>query len=241
MTQENVNVAPTSVLDSLVGPGKKFADAESLAKGKADSDAFIVTLQREKAEALDLAARQDTRIKSLESKISILDRLAVTPDSGTQTVTVQNQTPTEPQFKGLTEEDVLKVVEKRDLNARQLANKQTVDVALTKVFGADAANKVRGRLAELGVDPTEFNQLAVSSPNGAFALLQIDPNATQGSTTYRGTGHDPTSINGRPEVRNSSWYEAKKREMGALKFMKDTRLMIQRHNDMVALGDGWDN
>lgn len=243
MTQntETAVTPTTSVLDSLVGNGKKFSDAEALARGKQEADSFIETLKQEKAEALRLVAQQDGRLKALEGKLSLLDRLNVNPNSIPDPVIVQPQTPSTPMTPGLTEEDVLKVFEKRELNARQQKNKVEVDIGLIKAFGANAADQVRARCAQLGIEVSEFNQLAVSSPKSAFALLDINPNAAPGTTVYRGTGSDPSSVSNRAEVRNSSWYEAKKAEMGPVKFMKDSKLMIQRHRDMIALGDGWDS
>jgi hypothetical protein len=239
-TTDQGTTPQTSVLDSLVGDGKKFNSAEALARGKQEADAFIETLKREKQEALDLVARQDTRIKTLESKSSILDRLS-NPDTTVNQTDVQNQTPLQPSAKGLTEEDVLKVVEKRDANAAATKNKTVVDAGLVKVFGANAADEVRKRCSELGVDPQTFNQLALTSPQAAFALLNINPNAAQGNTTYTGSGRDVTLVNGKPQVRNNAFYEALKKQMGPLKFMRDSGLMVQRHRDMEALGDSWDS
>src|SRR5688572_12541162 len=72
-----------SILEQLVGEGKKFADAEALAKCKAESDAFIETLKREQAE---LRRELDTRL-SLED---FLDQQKATPAAGTPSTPASN-------------------------------------------------------------------------------------------------------------------------------------------------------
>lgn len=243
MTDPNANPNPgvvTSALDSLVGAGKKFADPEALARGKVEADSFIETLKREKQEAVQLATELQREKAKLEGKLSILERLERQPSSNSETPLTPQVPNPEPPLKGLTEEDVLKVVEQSKNAERMARNKSEVDAVLAKQLGADAPAYLAQKAAELGIDKASLNQLALTSPNAFYSMIGINPNPSTGNTRYvpSGPGATPSASK---EIRNNSYYEKLKKEMGVLPFIRDVGLQQQRHRDMQALGDAWDS
>jgi hypothetical protein len=245
MTQETTNQTQdvvTSALESLVGPGKKYADQEALAQSRLKADAFIGTLTVENRELRTLANQQDARLQKLESQLAILSGT----NSNDSPVTPVNQTSTqktgvsaEPQRSSLTEEDVLKVVERSKREEAQNRNKAEVDAVLIKQFGAEASNVLAQKAAEFGMSKEALYQIAVTSPNAFYQMIGTNPKAQVSNTTYVPRG-SVTPINNSEPIRNNAYYEAKKREMGVLKFINDRSLQLQRHKDMERLGDAWE-
>lgn len=226
----------TSPLEALVGPDKKFQSVEDLARGKLEADNYITKIVDENKQLRTVVTAQDRRLASLESKLSILDRLETPPNTGNPGVPVQQSQPQTPAAPSLTEEDVLKLVEQRDVNAKAQANKVEVDQTLNKVLGANAAGFVLQKAAELGVTPAYLHNLALTSPKAFYATLGIDTNANQGGTMHKG-GIRPTAPSA--EVRNEAWYTAKKNEVGIKKFVMDKELQKQMWRDMDTLGDAF--
>jgi hypothetical protein len=242
MTDPNTNstqTIATSVLDTLVGPGKKYADAETLAKSRLDADNYIETLKTENKELRGLVTEQDTRLHKLESKVSILDRLNVNTSGTVDNDGSQNGNQPEPKVVGLSEDDVIKVVENRERDALALANKREVDNTLNKLFGAEAAGFLLQKAADLGVDPSELKSLALKSPKMFYNTLGINPNAKPGSTTYVGN-QSSTSQSTTEPVRNHAYYEGLKKKMGVKAFFLDRGLQAQRMRDLSQLGEAWD-
>lgn len=238
----NAPVAPTpptgSALDALVGSDKKFASVEDLAKGKLQSDQFIEQLKNELRDVRNIVATQDRQLATLNSKFSILDRLEGNPNPNSNQPVAPNPTPEPPVVQGLTEADVLKLVERRDANAVAAQNKRDVDATLTKTLGDKAASFVLQRAAELGMEPKALHDLALKSPKAFYSVLGIEPNAPQSASVYQGSGRgQPVGV--APEVRNNSWYQAKKNEMGIKAYVKDTKLQQQLHRDLENLGDAF--
>lgn len=228
--------AVTSALETLVGPDKKFGTAEDLAKGKLESDTYIKTLERETASLRALVTQQDQRVQKLEAKSSILDRLEPNPNPDNQTVVTTQKL--EPQVTpGLTAEDVLELVEQRDVNRTATQNKSEVDAVLAKQFGADAVAVVQAKARELGMTAKELANIGFRSPKAFYSMLGIDPNATQSGTLYNGSGRSgPTN---KVEVRNKAHYDAIQAKVGVKAFILDRNLQSQLHKDMTQLGEAF--
>lgn len=239
-TDPTTNVTPpvvTSALDTLVGADKKFATPEDLARGKLEADAFIEKLKQEARDLRNLVVQQDQRLGKLEAKSSILDRLETNPTTGNQPVVTTPQP--EPQVThGLTKDDVLELVEQRDVKRTADQNKREVDGVLHKQFGDQAVAAVRQRAAELGMSQADLAAVALRSPKAFYSMLGIDPNATQTGTLYAGTGRQgPTNTQG--EIRNKAYYDSIQKKMGTKAFIMDRRLQSELHKDMNALGDAF--
>lgn len=235
----NSSTTATSALDALVGPGKKYADAETLAKSRLDADNYIANLTKENKELRGLVTEQDTRLHKLESKVSILDHLNVSSRNVDNDDSQNNDQQPAPKVVGISEDDVIKVVENRERDLRALANKREVDNTLGKLFGAEATGFLIQKAAELGVDPSELKDLALKSPKMFYNTLGINPNAKPGSSTYVGNQSTNVQSNSEP-VRNNAYYEGVKKKMGVKAFFMDRGLQAQRMRDLAQLGEAWD-
>jgi hypothetical protein len=155
-----------SFLEQLVGDGKKFADAEALAKGKHESDAFIETLKREQAE---LRRELDTRL-SLEE---FLDQQKTTPASGTP-ITPEGKSGAE-NVESLSKEQIATIV--RDAlihektNATQSENLAYARQELIKQYGSGYADKLNKVAASLDLDKDFLNNMAATKPKAFLRLV----------------------------------------------------------------------
>jgi hypothetical protein len=239
----NVNVT-TGALAELVGETKKFKTTEDLAKGKLESDAFILKVTDENKELRAHLAAMDDRQKELERRVEFASRTSTTSGdtsnangnpAGTQTQANGNQS-----TKSLSTEDVLRIVEENKTQERLNENLRNVDARLTKEFGADAKDLILRKAAELGLPKEYLIQVAQTSPNAFFNMIGLVESSSRNvgmSSTAAGVRSIPASSNN--GVRNSAFYEKLKKEMGTMKFIQDRGTQVQMHKDMQELGDNW--
>lgn len=238
MTDVTTTVVQTSALDSLVGDGKKFASVEDLAAGKLKADTHISRLEDETKVLRKELTDAVNELTQMRNKVSILDRLSGNPNPDPNKTVVQ--TPTvqpEPKVVGLSEEDVVKVIESRDNKKASERNKAEVDATLAKLFGNDAKGFLVQKARDLDMTPEELVGTALRSPKAFYNMIGVDPNPRTSGTTYVGNRHLPANPN--EPVRNNAYYEGLKSKMGVRAFIADKSLQNQRYRDMEALGDAW--
>lgn len=180
-------------LEDLVGEGRKYADANELAKALAHSQNHIsnleLTQKRFESEA-ERMERLEKMVENLGTNAPNSDPV-VTPTSGSEV-----QTPTEPKespesvdFEKLISEKFgsLRAQEQADANA------QKVRETMVNAFGdEDEARKFHAkRLNELGMSAEELDKLASKNPTAALKLLEVP--------TKQDTPAKPTLFN-RPKV-----------------------------------------
>jgi hypothetical protein len=227
------------VFEQLVGPGKKFDTQEALARGKQESDQFIEKVLAEKREALDLAQRLAQENDSLKVKASILDRINPQNPAGNQSGTQgTNPTPASTPAVGLSAEDVVKLIESSKQHESAQANIRTADAALIKSLGSDAPAFVKQRATEMGMDVQDLYKVATKSPQAFLNMLGINPNQASAAGGMYNPGR-PGPNGNNPEIRNEAYYNKLKTQMGVLKFVQDSRVQVQMHKDMQALGDSY--
>ena len=231
----NTNSNTTGALESLVGPGKKFADAEALAKGKAESDAFITKLVDEKRTLEQEALRLQNENLKLKARSSILNQL----DDSDNDNDNNTQTKVTPDVKGLSPEDVAKMIKNDKLEERKLANQREVDAVISRVLGDKAKEVLTAKAGELGLTPEALVDLAKDNPRLFYASVGINPNATTTNSSMYQPGNSSVDSNSQP-VRNKAFYDKLQKDMGTLKFIRDSKLQVQLHKDAQALGDKWD-
>lgn len=234
--------SPTGVFAELVGEGKKFRDAEALAVGKKESDNFVDVLKGENKELREVVVDLAAKVEKLTEKASFMSKISSPSGNGQE----NNQPPSQPTttqtnqtVAGMTAEDVLKLVEQREVNTRKAGNLQAVEATLVNQFGAEAKGFLTLKAQELGLSIEELLQTAQRSPNAFYQLVGIQ--TTNGTRNASLTAHMQTTTKGGtppgPEVRNQAWYDKKKKEMGSWKYVSDTALQVQRAKDMRLLGD----
>jgi hypothetical protein len=239
MTIEN----QTTVLETLVGEGKKFKTQEDLAKGKVEADAFIVTLQnqiKEIAEELskaNVSAERKTTLENLMSSLTNTTKQPVETKTGNQPQEPSNQSGT-----SLSHDDVVKIVEAREREAVKARNLANALAPVRKLYGEKTDEVLAAKAASLGLTVETLQNLAAQSPAAFLNIVGV--NARDNSTRPMAT-HSSVNVAGGNDgddssVHNKAYYDNLRSQMGALKFVNDSKLQLQRHKDMMALGDAWD-
>lgn len=191
----------SSFLEQLVGDGKKFADAEALARGKAESDAFIETLKREQAELR----------KELETRLSLeefLDKqkqepVAKQPDTPSGNPGAEND-------ERLSKEQIAAIV--RDAlihektNATQTENMTYVRNELIKQYGSGYTDKLAKVAASLELDKQFLNDMAASKPKAFLKLVaqELKEPVTPVAPPRSSVRTDRTQVSG---LKNKAYYD----------------------------------
>lgn len=223
-------------LEELVGEGKKFKDVGSLAKGKAEADAYIETLTRK----LDALSEEVNKRKTAEEIADQLRSQMAGRSSSSQEV---YQPPVENENDGqnkLSMADIEKLVEERLKKDKELSKAQqnvnTVNERLVKEYGASAPKVLQDKAVELGVSVEYLKQQAQVSPQVFFNLVglsgqkQVQANFVPPQSSMNTASSEPSGT-----VRNKSFYDKLYRENPHLR--SDSKTTIQEHRDAVRLGE----
>lgn len=219
-------------LAELVGDGKKFRTVEDLAKGKAESDRFIATLQAQLDEA---RTEVQKRIALEELKTAILERDNNNPQhtppgqSDTSKTQVDADSIEELVNKKLTEAEATKV---------KNANEATVANTLTNVWGDNARAELAKAGAAIGMSLKELQELGQRNPQALFKLIGVgnQPVANGGVVprSSERTGND--NLNGE---RTKAYYD--KLKTSDPKAYWDKRTQIQMNKDAMRLKERFFN
>jgi len=190
---------PDSYLDELVGEGKKFSDAEALARGKWESDRFIEQLQAETATLrADLASRAN--LETLVSKIGETGKGASTP---AENHSAEERLPITPEAI----KDIIKnvITEDKVLSTRD-ANLSYCEGELRKSYGDGYVSKLREVTKSLGLTEKYVDDLAATAPKALLALVnanapqKVDVSAPKGSV-FSG------NFNGKTATKDWAYYQ----------------------------------
>lgn len=230
-----------SVLEELVGEGKKFSTAEDLAKGKKESDAFIETLKSENGELRTLVTTLGTKHDELASKVDFLSKLNGKPNGNPNGS--EPKTPDTKQDKGLTADDVSNMLIQREAAQRAQVNEAAVNEVLVKQFGAEAKKFMTDKAGELGMSFDELQKIAQRSPSAFYNMVGVNPSGSKGNLNITSNSHSSkgTPSEGDNAVRGRAYWEKKRQEVGSWKFATNRELNVQMHKDMRDLGDRWDS
>lgn len=219
-------------LEEYVGEGKKYANAEELAKSRAHADAHIARIEDEQKRLREELA---TRL----SYQDFLDQIKSMPLNSQQTPPADDQ----PGDKSvLKPEEIERLVDQRlqtaEANRTANQNINTVVTKLQEVYGPNYAQHLKRQAAELGMSEQEVNTLAGRNPKALLKLLDVGeqkhtnifqaPPRTQSttlpSTQKRGDSYyekirkeDP-NLYWTPQVQNELFASLK--ELGAEEFYK---------------------
>lgn len=220
-------------LEELVGEGKKFSDAEALAKGKAESDNYIKNLEARFDEFRTDYERVLEENKAAPSLRELLDQLKTSqqraPDRlPTQQLEEVKQQPSlnPDQFQSLFNE----TLEKHEVQKQQRQNFDTVQEKLAERFGSNAQSVLKQQAKELGLTPQRVNELAKESPQAFFRVMGLDEKPVQETfmapprSTQRSDNFSPKN-----QTRNWSFYEKMRKENP--KLYHDPKTHVQMHKD----------
>jgi hypothetical protein len=224
----------TAVLESLVGEGKKFQSVEQLAEAKLQSDQYIEKLKG------DLAAVQ---AQAGSGNAEALDRI-LAEIKNNQSVTTQTTTSSDTSNQSgaaLTEDKIVAIIERREKQRVATQNTETAMAQVRKVHGSKSEEFLAKLATETGTSVDELKAIAARSPAMFLKVADLDrtTQGTQTSTSSVNSQALKTSVNSDGSVRDKTFYDAKMKEMGSKKFVFDSALQVQMHEDMKRLGDAW--
>jgi hypothetical protein len=212
----------------LVGEGKKFKDANALAKSKLASDSHILKIESENAQ---LRQELKTRL-TLEE---FYDQVKNKPSPSTPPPTEQD----EPERTEFSVEQIDSLVDKRfqeRLTVEQQKNNLAyVTQEVAKKLGPNYKKLMADRAKEVGEAPENLTHLAMTKPK-LFLELMVPSVGTTNipglPRTQLDTGKMAFENNA---VRNQSYYQ-KLRQTDRKRY--DSRnVQIQMHKDAMALGE----
>lgn len=229
-----------SALEELVGEGKKFADAEALAKGKKESDNFIEQLKQEKQEALDAlgeATKEGDKTKTLADLVEAVQAAQKAEGDG-------NQPLSEEDFQ----EKVRTIVKGDSDTATRDSNREKGNaLVLQKVNGNVEAAKlyVTERAKALGTTPAKLRELSEDSPDIFAKAMELDtstaPTGTAQLPNVNTNNLDPVVTEEVEGHKTKAFYDRKKKEMGVVKYLDDHALQNAMMADAIALGERFSN
>jgi hypothetical protein len=164
--------------EELVGEDKPFKTNQDLAKAKAESDAFIENLKNENKALRQQAAEQIT-MKEFLTKLETAPKV-----KGDDNVNNQNTNGNQPNDENnnnnnnnartISEEDIVRVLETREITKTKANNLNTVKEVLQKVWGSNYAATLQAKVSEMGVSQDFLDNMAATSPRAFLKLLDVE-------------------------------------------------------------------
>jgi len=220
-----------SVIEELVGEGKKFKTVDDLARGKMESDKFISTLQSELAELRTELGKQEYS----KELLSQLQNKAQNSNSGNESVGKEagNTNPA-----NLSEKDVEALVAKH-LKAEESKrtaseNIQKASSALTKAFGEKTQEVLKAKTLELGLSMERMQEMAAESPTALLTLMGVNQTSNSNNSNLPKNQVNTTNFSNSTEERDFSYYQKLRRENKQKYFSPDVQRQMWK--DMERLG-----
>lgn len=223
--------------EELVGEGKKYADADAVAKAIVEKDNFIEQLKREKA-----AQREEilSRPPAVDRTQEILDQLEALKrrEPITEAPHTSPRDPVE-ETKGLSLDDIEKVIQKREARIQAQTNVNIVKQKLLEQFGDNYGTAVKALAEKNGLSPEALDNLAAQSPQ--LVLNLVGQAKTErgfvppASTVQPKDGFVPTSGGHKPR----SWWNTLKAQDKTSYFSKE--MEMRQYKDAMALGEAFED
>lgn len=232
------NSDTSNPLETLVGEDKKFKTVEDLAKGKLESDAFILQLQeenRQKDEELQKRKTAEEIVAQIQDQRS---QLTLTNQSNSEA----NQ-PAKPEItKEDLEQKVQEVVAQQETQRRVQQNVTQVAEKLVAVYGdEDKANAfVKQKAQELQVPIDYLQDVAARSPQAFYKLVELQESVNAPSRPTQGdvnTQAFRAANPNAPKANTYKWYQTLRRENPAA--YKSDKIQMQMHTDALRLEDAF--
>lgn len=182
-------------LSEMVGEGKKYKDANELAKAYAHLNAHTQVIQREnrdyRTQEQDLISKQKTleenmqkimeklSSQTIQTNVTPQDGKPVSPAAVTQPP-VQQSTLGPSDLKRL----VSDVIKEEATQAQRKANLDAVNAKAIETYGSlEKANEVvQQKAAEMGLQLNDFAEVAMKSPKAFFELIGVKPQSNSVET-----------------------------------------------------------
>lgn len=235
--QNNQAPSISSYRELLVGEGKKFADDESVAKGKYESDNYIKILEQrlDERESDNKKLREaNTSQANMQELIDQYKQLLATKSENTQQASGVTEKPFDPkELKSM----ITSELQQHEAVRREQDNFNTVRNKLKEEFGDNYPTILKQKMETLGLSDSRLNELARSEPTFLLKSLGVGEQG-QRESFQAPPRSDLRSDNFKPrgaEKRTWSYYQKMRKENPSLYERKSTA--VQMHNDAIALGD----
>lgn len=222
-------------LEDLVGEGKKYATPEAVAKAVVEKDNFIEQLKRETAALREEMAARTTATDRTQEILDQLEALKNRPVTEIQPTPVVERT----EVKGLSLEDVEKVIQQREARLQADRNVNAVKAKLVEQFGDRYGEALKQIADKNGLTPADLDDLAARSPQAVLNLVvQTKPAqmVTPPDTTVRPVGgFAPTADGHKPR---SWWNDFKAKDKAAY---LSREMQMRQYKDAMALGEAFED
>jgi hypothetical protein len=206
---EPVTIEDKNYLEDLVGEDKKFKSVEDLAKGKAESDAFIRKLQEENE-----GMRQELKTRiSLQEFMDKQEQMRKNesansvPENTTSESSAETKTTNQSNFKP---EDIEKLLEKKLAEREQQSNTQRNMAAvvnrLKEVWGPNYTAELRKQAREIGVGEEFLTDIARTQPSAFFKLINVEAKSNVTDAPPRSVTNSAATMGSQDGVKNMSYY-----------------------------------
>lgn len=230
-------------LERMVGEGKKFKDAEALARGKFESDNHIQNLERQLSELRQDLSKDEKVNELLELVRSQSNQgTAETPNRGDESGKEGDGTNPNETSSGLTEEQLRALIEstvsERESTTKRQDNLSQVDEVLEKQYGSKASEFVRNKSKELGMSIKELEDMAARNPTAFFRLTDVKAEPRSQSTVVGG-GRSSETEAGKSggQRKNFNYYQEMRRNNRKLYYSPSTQ--HEMHREAEAQGESF--
>lgn len=197
-TETPVSDGEKKYFEELVGEGKKFSDAEQLAKSKAASDAFIEQLKKEN-EGLRGELSERLAVEKFVDQVAGKTQTQVQPTPSSTNVAPAHQQASEGSQGEITTEDLSKLVEQAINQKMSEAQKQAnVNQAMTQAqrkYGENYKRELSQKAQELGLGTEFLASIAEQNPQTFNKLMGLEDVSSTAQQTQASTEqvHTPGS------------------------------------------------
>ena len=222
-----------SILDALVGEGKKYASLEELAKGKAEADSFIDKLKDENSD-LRKQAEEKTTIMDLMEAFKSLNQ---EQESNSESVT--------PLDDEVLQGKLEQMIKEREAKRTSEANRtEAMKLVSEKLNGDEKAVDlfVQQKALQLGMEADKLWSLSEESPAGFAQIIGLESQPTQQVTPMALPHQNTEAVSSGPSMevdgfKTKNWFDQQRREMGNKKFINDSTIQRRMIESREKLGD----
>jgi hypothetical protein len=218
---------PAPKLEDFLGEDKKYKTQDDVARAIVEKDNFIEKLKSENAQLRATPAPAVDRSQEILDRLEALNRPA-TPQP-------EPSEPARAEVKGLSEDDVLRLLNERDQKRLAQQNVDTVKEELNQKFGPQYGQVLKSLADKMGVSTSFLETVAAQSPAAFMKLLdgaQTEPYVAAPTSAVSAT-FTPSPSGAKPR----SWY-VKLRETDKAKY-SSAAVQTQMMKDAMELREAF--
>lgn len=236
---QSANIDPDkNYLEELVGEGKKFQSAAELARGKAESDAYIKVMEvRQDELRADYLRLRDEQTAGAKLQ-DLIDQMQGAQQNNT-TRTKQVEDERTPEFDEAKLDTLLETkFQQRETKRRQEENYSLVKSKLKERYGANYGSVLKDQIDSLGLTSDTLEALAKNNPLVLIRTLGLDtePQRDNFQSPPRSAQRND-SFAPKTQKRTWSYYQNLKKSDPVA--YRDPKTTVQMHRDAQELGDAF--